>query len=216
MTLSGTYRRGTLRYWLLIIILAVLGHFALVFLVKPSFLGIFKKSIVDMEASSSASSSPPNAIIVISMDESGEETRPVEIIEPNRDFSETEAIETDDISDSDSDSDDILDLVNDAQAPRPGTPTRRAAVIPPKPVEITWPETKKLRHCLGMRITVRIRVGVSGEIVRVEPVRNDLPPDCTAAALGAARRIVFLPGKINGNPAAMWTTIQIDFRQPSD
>jgi hypothetical protein len=148
------------------------------------------------------------------MDESGEETKPVEIIEPNRDFSETEAIETD--HQGDSDSDDILDLVNDAQAPLPGSPATRSAVIPPKPVEITWPETKKLRHCLGMRITVRIRVGERGEIIRVEPVRNDLPPDCTAAAMRAARRIVFLPGKINGNPAEMWATIQIDFRQPSD
>ena len=216
MPISGSYKRGNFRYWMLIILLAVLGHFALVLLVKPSFLGIFKKSIVDTDASSSTASSPPNAIIVISMDESGEETRPVEIIEPMRDFSETEAVETDDASDSDSDSDDVLDLVNDHQAPLPGSPTTRAAVIPPKPVEITWPETKNLRHCLGMRITVRIRVDKRGEIIRVEPVRSNLPPDCTAAAERAARRIVFLPGKINGKPAEMWATIQIDFRQPSD
>lgn len=215
MTTNGNYRRGSLRYWLMIIVLAVGVHFALVFLVKPSFLGIFKKSVKNAETSFSASSSIPSAIIVVPLDEDGEETRAVEIVEPNRDFSETEAVEADYGDDSSQDSDDILDLVNNAQTPLPGTPTTPPAVIPPKPVEITWPETKNLRHCLGKQITVRIRVGEGGEITRVDPVRNDLPPDCTAAALRAARRIVFLPGRINGHPAAMWTTIQIDFRRPS-
>ncbi len=215
MTTNGNYRRGSLRYWLMIIVLAVGVHFALVFLVKPSFLGIFRKSIKNAETSFSASSSIPSAIIVVPLDEDGEETRAVEIVEPNRDFSETEAVEADYGDDSSQDSDDILDLVNNAQTPLPGTPTTPPAVIPPKPVEITWPETKNLRHCLGKQITVRIRVGEGGEITRVDPVRNDLPPDCTAAALRAARRIVFLPGRINGHPAAMWTTIQIDFRRPS-
>jgi hypothetical protein len=215
MVYTGAYGRSKTRYWIIIIFLAVLGHFILLLSVRPSFFGIFKKSAIDAEMASSASSAFPNAIIVIPLDEEGEETRPIEIIEPNRNLAETPDKDVRDPNDSPFNSDDITRLVNDPQATRPGSPTTPSAVIPPKPVEITWPETKKLRHCLGLRITVRIRVDEKGGIVRVDPIRGDLPANCTAAALRAARRIVFLPGKINGKPAAMWTTIQIDFREPS-
>ncbi len=209
------HRRGNPRNWILIILLAILGHFVLLLFVQPSFFGIFKKSIYDTEASSSASSAFPHAIIPIPVDVEGDESQPVEIVESEQSSVDTDAAETAPERDTESDSENILDIVNDAQSPRPGIPSSSSAVIPPKPVEITWPDTKDLHHCLGLRITVRIRVGKEGKISRVEPVRDNLPDDCTDAALRAARRIIFLPGKINGKPAAMWTTLQIDFRDPS-
>lgn len=212
MANSSIHRRGNPRYWISIILIAILGHLILLFLVKPSFFGMFKKSLDDTDAFSSApSSSFPHAIIAIPVDVEGEESQPIEIVEPGQSPTETDDLDRQDRPDADSG--DILNIVDQAQSPLPGVPSTSAAVIPPTPVELTWPGTADLQHCLGLRIAVRIRVGPEGEILRVEPVRDDLPADCTAAAVRAARLTVFLPGRINGNPAAMWTTIRLDFEE---
>ena len=84
---------------------------------------------------------------------------------------------------------------------------------PPRPVEITWPQTEKLGHCLGLEIDIRIRVGRKGEVLRVEPVSSGYPADCTQAAINAAQRIRFRPGTVDGNAEAMWTQIRIEFRR---
>jgi TonB family protein len=95
----------------------------------------------------------------------------------------------------------------------PSTPSTRAAVVPPRPVEITWPETEKLGHCLGLGIDIRIRVGADGAVLDVESAPGDHPPDCTRAALEAARRIRFRPGTVDGKAEVMWTDIRIEFRR---
>jgi hypothetical protein len=79
-------------------------------------------------------------------------------------------------------------------------------------MEITWPDTHHLEHCLGQHIDVRIQVSKTGEILQMHVEDEDHPEDCLKAALDSARRIVFAPGKINGRPARMWTRIQIDFQ----
>jgi hypothetical protein len=83
--------------------------------------------------------------------------------------------------------------------------------IPPRPLQITWPDTRDLEHCLGQHIDVRIQVDEDGSILRIEAGELDHPEDCLEAALKSAREIVFAPGRINGKPARMWTQIQIDF-----
>jgi hypothetical protein len=107
----------------------------------------------------------------------------------------------------------ILDVIGESQAPIPSSPTASAAVVPPRPVEITWPETEKLGHCLGLDIDIRIRVGERGDVLRVEPLSNDDPRDCIQAAIDAAERIKFRPGTVDGKAMAMWTQIRIEFRR---
>ena len=86
-------------------------------------------------------------------------------------------------------------------------------VVPPRPIEITWPDTRKLSHCVGLRIDVRIRVDEKGRVERVEPASPGLPPDCVRAALDTAKRIKFTPGTVGGKPAALWSLVTIDFEK---
>ena len=85
--------------------------------------------------------------------------------------------------------------------------------IPPRPLEITWPDTHDLKHCIGHQIDVRIQVDEDGTILNVEVDDTGQPSDCVMAALESAREIVFSPGLINGKPAKMWTQIRIDFKK---
>jgi hypothetical protein len=209
-------RRGNPRYWILIVLIAVVVHLAILFGLKPHYFNVFKKTIDDDIASSSRPASFPNAIIAITVDVEGEEPVPVEIRQSPTVLRESFVDNVDSPNEEESRPDDLLEILGDAQTPLPSRPSTHAAVIPPRPVEITWPETENLGHCLGIHIDVRIHVGENGEILRVEPVDGTVPGDCAIAAVNAARRIVFLPGTIDGRPKEMWTEIRIDFRSQSD
>jgi hypothetical protein len=107
---------------------------------------------------------------------------------------------------------DLGDLVGDAGQTIPRGAAPELVKIPPRPLQITWPDTRRLKHCLGHRISVRIQVDEQGAIVRIEGGDGDHPPDCVRAALESAGRIVFAPGTIGGKPVRMWTEIRIDFQ----
>lgn len=94
-----------------------------------------------------------------------------------------------------------------------GSGTAQSAVVPPRPVEITWPDTRRLSHCVGLRVDVRIRVDATGRVERVEPASAGIPEDCMQAALDTARRIRFTPGTIGGEPATLWSVVTIDFER---
>jgi TonB family protein len=85
--------------------------------------------------------------------------------------------------------------------------------VPPRPVEITWPDTRRLAHCVGLRIDVRIRVDAQGRVERVEPVAAGAAPECVSAALATAKQIKFTPGTVAGKPTTMWTQVTIDFEK---
>ncbi len=89
----------------------------------------------------------------------------------------------------------------------------RGGTVPPRPIEITWPDTRKLSHCVGLRIDVRIRVDAAGRVERVESASPGLPADCVASALETARRIKFAPGTVGGKPTALWSVVTIDFEK---
>jgi hypothetical protein len=210
-------RKAGPRYWILIVLIAVAVHLVVLFAVKPSYFDVFRKSIDDNIASSAhRPASFPDAIIAITVDVEGEEPTPVEIEpapeRPREDQSDT----PDNPNDQVIESDDPLDLLGETASPLPSRPSTRSAVIPPRPVEITWPETKNLGQCLGLHVDVRIQVGEKGEILRVDPITRGIPGECLSAAVRAARRIVFQPGKVNGLPKEMWTEIRIDFRRQTD
>jgi hypothetical protein len=192
--------------------IAIGVHLILIFGVKKQYLAFFRKSIDNRTASSSASAYLPDAIVAVTVDVEGEEPPPVKIEKPPTEPQERPPVDVENPGDSGQIARDIPDFSDEHYAPLPSRPSTRSAVIPPRPVEITWPETRNLSHCLGMHVDVRIRVDEKGQILAAEPSGGDVPDDCSAAALRAARRIVFLPGTVDGRPTAMWTQIRIDFR----
>jgi hypothetical protein len=103
-------------------------------------------------------------------------------------------------------------LIGDASRTIPRGSVPDLVKIPPRPLQITWPDTRRLKHCLGHQIRVRIQVDEEGTIVRVEIPDDDHPADCVSAALESAGQILFAPGTIGGKPVKMWTEIRIDFR----
>lgn len=205
---TASHRRSK---WSLIVLVAVLLHVVLFISVKQGFFEVFKHSVADTEGASSPRASMPQAIVVVPVEvesEEGEvameepqEEPPTE--EPSREKRRGESV----------DAANILDVVGESQAPIPSEPSTRSAVVPPRPVEITWPQTEKLGHCLGLEIDIRIRVGPDGEVLRVEPASSGHPADCTQAAIDAAQRIRFRPGTVDGTAEAMWTQIRIEFRR---
>jgi hypothetical protein len=213
-TATGS-KKETAKRWLVIILIAIAVHVVLLFGIKPSYLAVFRKSLDDSPSSASRPSSMPDAIIAVTIRVEGDEPRPVEIEEVPTPPQETEIREVETPRENDASDTDILEILGNAQTARPSLPSTRRTVIPPRPVEITWPETRDLNHCLGRHVDVRIQVDETGKIRVVEPVDNDLPEDCVNAAVRAARRIVFLPGRADGKPQTMWTEIRIDFRKQS-
>jgi hypothetical protein len=206
-------RGHSLRRWALIVLIAVALHALLFVGVRQSFFEIFRAPTPQEGASSPRASFAP-AIVAIDIDVEGEEPATTEILQPVPPSPQPPA-PTRGRGDAQVDAIDVRDIVGEAQSPLPAEPSGGAAAVPPRPIEITWPETRDLGHCLGLRIAVRIHVGAEGEILAVEPGEHGHPSDCVRAALDAARRVRFEPGRVDGRPAAMWTELLIEFRHRS-
>lgn len=108
---------------------------------------------------------------------------------------------------------DVDDVLDQAPAPRGGASSSASAAVPPRPVEITWPETRELKQCIGQSVNVRIWVSETGQVKDVEAVPSGVLPACENAALAAARRIRFEPGRQGGVAVTMWTEVRIDFQR---
>ncbi|HEX6790113.1 MAG TPA: TonB family protein [Candidatus Krumholzibacteria bacterium] len=108
---------------------------------------------------------------------------------------------------------DLDELLDQAAGPRSDAAPTAPAPVPPRPIEITWPETKQLKQCIGQSVTVRIWVTEAGGVRDAQLVPSGVPPACAEAALAAARRIRFEPGRQGGIPVSMWTEVRIDFQR---
>jgi TonB family protein len=109
---------------------------------------------------------------------------------------------------------DVDDLLAGEAAPREGQqPAPVPAAIPPRPIEITWPETRQLKQCIGQSVNVRIWVSEKGTVKDVKVAGDGMLPACAEAALAAARHIRFEPGRQGGVPVTMWTEVRIDFQK---
>lgn len=109
---------------------------------------------------------------------------------------------------------DVDDLLDHAGAPRGGGSSAPVDAIPPRPVEITWPDTRRLKACIGQSVEVRVLVGDDGRVLDVRgPAGSPAGPACIAAAVETARRIRFEPGRVAGLPATLWTQVRIDFEK---
>jgi len=203
------------RYWAGFIIAAIAVQLLIFALLRQPFLEMFRKSNSESPGASSPLASFPDAIVAITIEIEGEEPAPEQPTEeattqpPSPNESPTRPGRGNSrIADID-----ILDITGEAQTPIPSEPSGRAAAVPPRPIEITWPETRELGHCLDLQINIDILVSETGEVLSVWPVERDLPANCIAAAIDAARRIKFAPGRIKGKPVEMTTRLRIDFRQ---
>jgi hypothetical protein len=107
----------------------------------------------------------------------------------------------------------VDDLLEQNAGPRHGTAAAGTGSVPPRPVEITWPETRKLKQCIGQSISVRILVSERGAVKDAAVVSAGALPECADAALVAARHIRFEAGRAGGVPAEMWTEVRIDFQR---
>lgn len=106
--------------------------------------------------------------------------------------------------------DDILDRPS---GPRPTSSRSTLGAVPPRPIEITWPETRQLKECIGQSVSVRIRVSEKGAVKEARVVPSNVMAACTEAALDAAKHIRFEPGRQGGVAVEMWTEVRIDFQQ---
>jgi hypothetical protein len=206
------------RKWWVIAAIVLAFHLALLLFVRPEYFDFVLRDISAPSGAGSSGGAPlPDAIIAIQVDvEDADADIPVEPVtarsttsppapvpQENEGAGEDRALETIDVG----------DILGEAQSPREGGGTRRGETIPPRPVEITWPETRRLKHCIGRHVDVRILVGVDGRIREVAPEPGDISPDCLKAALEAARRIKFTPGRVAGKPAELWAQVRIDFEE---
>ena len=214
MLREALHTRARKRQWIAIIVIAVLFHVLLILTVREGFFSLFSRSIAEEEPASGASSSMPQAIIVIPVEAIGEDPEIVQVVQLEEKPKPPQEVREDRDKREDNTSDlDVENIVGEAQNPLPSQPGGRTPSIPPRPIEITWPETRKLQHCRGIQVDIRIHVGKSGQILDVRLIDNDASPDCLEAALDAARKIVFEPGKLGGKPVPMWTQVRIDFRK---
>ena len=208
-----TERKNT-RYWAIFISVAIVIHLILFFSIKPSFFSFFKKNISSDDTGTPFRFSGDDAMLSISIeieDEISESTKPDEI-EPAEQAEQPSPRRA---SRKAAIPDNIDDLIGQGAGPIQRRPGPKPAVIPPRPVEMTWPDTRNLGFCIGSRIIISLQVETDGTIVQMLPEEIDLPEECIQAALETAGKIVFEPGKINGIAVKMWTRVQIDFRQES-
>jgi len=216
---NDTDHRKRALYWAGFIGVALLLHLLLFIGIKQGFFEVFRTDADELGGASGASAFYPDAIIAIEIEiDEGEEEPVTEVTEqstptpPTTDPSERPS---DSRGDDSQDKIDLDALTGEANImiPADGSGGGRDTAVPPRPVEITWPETRGLGHCLGLEIAIRIEVDKEGEVLQVKAVDDSHPGDCTKAALDAARQIRFRPGLVKGRPARMWTQLRIDFRR---
>jgi outer membrane biosynthesis protein TonB len=206
--------RKNARYWVIFISVAIVIHLILFFSIKPSFFSLFKKTVSSDDTGTPFQFSGEDAMLSIS----------IEIEDENTESANPDDIEPAEQADQPSPRpagrqaavpDNIDDLIGQGGGPVQRQPGPKPAVIPPRPVEMTWPDTRNLGFCIGSTIIVSLQVETDGSIIQMLPEEIDLPEECIRAALEAAGKIVFEPGKVNGIAVKMWTRVQIDFRRES-
>jgi hypothetical protein len=212
-------RHESRRKWVILVVAVLLFHAALVVFVRPDYFDFLLRDLQSPSgASSSRASARPDAIIAIQIDVEDADTEipeDVEVVvtEPETPPGTGDSPRPGDDADAPVEGVDLGDLIGSAGVPREGGGNRRGEVIPPRPLEITWPETRRLKHCIGQHLDVRILVASDGLILRVVPEPSELPEDCRRSAVDAASRIKFAPGKRDGEPVELWTQVRIDFEE---
>lgn len=215
-----TTQRKRTREWTIIVAAAILFHAVLFFSIRPGFFTAFKKTVADDASPGPSRPFGTNAIVTIAIeidDQPQDATEQNLVQQPNEVATEPRKQQLErPASPRGSPDDEALDVESlTGRSPQtlPQKLGPQGLIIPPRPIEITWPDTRNLRHCLGHNIDVRIEVDERGKVLNVEALGGDHPSDCARAAVESAQRIVFEPGEIDGVATPMWTQIRIEFRK---
>lgn len=220
-------RHKRTKEWLIIVAVVVALHAVLFISVRPSFFAMFKRTTTAVSHGQEAEPFAPTSVLIIPIEIEDEpidqEQDPVQVA-PERvvrevkrerersDTAEHQVADNDQAEDSDAPID-VESVLGESPETLPNNTGPERIMIPPRALEITWPDTRKLRHCLGHHIDLKILVDDSGAIVSIEPLDTNHPADCIRAAVESANRIVFEPGRVDGAPSRMWTQVRIDFRK---
>ena len=223
----STSRTNRGREWL-IIIAVVIGLHALLFItVRPAFFSMFKKTVTSTADGNAGEPFAPAAILTIPIeieDQPEEQQNPVqEATDPTRQDrkkkreDEARVVIGRAVSDKPGQNEpapvDIENVIGQSMETLPHNFGPEEVMIPPRAIEITWPDVSRLQHCQGHHIDMKVQVNEKGEIMTIEPLDRNHPDDCIRAALESAGRIVFEPGKVNGEATPMWTQVRIEFRK---
>ena len=213
-----TRRTESKRKWWVIAAIVIGLHMALLLFVRPEYFNFLRRDLHTPSGDlRSGTTGFPDAIIAIQVDVENSETDiPDEPVAEESRPAPPSPVKRDHEGAHDSDAGeaiDIGDILGNAAEPRAGGGNRIGETVPPRPVEITWPETRRLKHCIGRHVDVRIRVAADGRIREVIPQHADIPADCLEAAMAAARRIKFTPGRVDGKPTELWAQVRIDFEE---
>ena len=198
--------------------MAVLVHVTLFLFIKPSTVQFLRRAVHPGSESSPTLWGHLDAVVSIPVEYEHTEQEPVPLLSIEEETEERQTVEpTSELPPPAvggySGGSEVGGLVGDASRTIPRGSDPDLVRIPPRPLQITWPDTRRLKHCLDHQIRVRIQVDEDGAIVRLEIPDDEHPSDCLQAALESAGQIVFAPGTIGGNPVKMWTEIRIDFRK---
>jgi len=222
----STARKKRTKEWAIIVSVVIALHVALFLSVRPAFFSMFKKTVTSASDGEQGRPFAPRAFLTI----------PIEIEDHPTDQEQElvqEAIEpvprerrkleppltlleetTENNQGEQSDAPVEIDkLLGESPQTLPHNIGREKIMIPPRALEITWPDTRNLKHCLGHHIDMKIRVDAEGAISSIQPLDMNHPSDCIEAAVESANEIIFEPGRVDGIPTAMWTHVRIDFRK---
>jgi len=196
---------------------ALLAHFVFFLFIRPSAVQFVRRVVSPGSENPAAAGAQPDAILSIRIEYDGGSAQPEPVpliaIDDGSDRNPPPApADAPPSSPGPGGTSEFGGLLGDASRTIPRGSPPDLVRIPPRPLQITWPDTRRLKHCLGHQITIRVQVDETGRIVRVEAPDEDHPLDCVTAALESAGQIVFSPGTIGGKPVKMWTEIRIDFR----
>jgi len=195
--------------WLFIILVAVFLHLVFIVTFRPAWLEIFREDLPGPGDSGTISYLDRPFSLIPLPDDSPEPE-----ITDNVIVTEDPAEEIFDISELGELDENLLPGESGSRggSPAPGG-GRSRSTVEPKPLYIPWPEYPD-NAPPGIEGTVELLVFVNenGEVEAVHVARG-LPHDLlNRAAVRAARRIRFSPGREKGVPTAMWMRLAIGFQ----
>jgi hypothetical protein len=222
----STSRKKRTKEWTIIVSVVIGLHVLLFLSVRPAFFSMFKKTVTSASEGDEGRPFAPRAILTIPIEiedyPSDQEQEVVqEAIEPvprerrklDAPMTILEEITEDNEGEESNAPLDVEKLLGESPQTLPHNIGREKIMIPPRALEITWPDTRALKHCLGHHIDMKIHVDATGAIVSIQPLDMNHPSDCIEAAVESASEIVFEPGRVDGVATPMWTHVRIDFRK---
>ena len=206
--------RREFKSWLIFIAVALLAHALFLIFFQPEYLNIFeRKKIGESGTNISAPSSYLRGKHFLLVNTYQEE-------EINR--SEKAIVKVDNITpvqphDSNYELPPIdfslIQGIKSNSGEKSGNRRNRIFNIKPTPLLIPWPEYPEgATKNFNGQIKLNLYVNIDGKVEEIVLLKGSAPDSFNRKAVQAAKNIHFMPGSIDGKPAAMWVQISIGFQ----